>query len=324
MEENIIDFDEKAFLKEHSKVLEILLLDNTSKKNIIWATDSYASRGIHFSDPITLDIICSKDIVKPRVNKSKNELQKRIKVNGEVFTPSWVVNKQNNSIDRIWFDGKDVFNIENDNNGWTTIKDKIPFSETKTHIDYLKDLRIEITCGEGPYLVSRYDTVTGEFIKVENRIGLLDRKFRVVNENSSSKEEWIEKAFIALKATYGYEWQGDNLLLARENVLLTYIDYYQSRFNEMPNDKLLEEVAFIISWNLWQMDGIKCVIPNSCKTNKVETCNIFGEVEIVESGCEGCQKDNHALHNGIYSKIMDWDKNKPFKYASFVTGGFVK
>lgn len=44
--------------------------------------------------------------------------------------------------------------------------------------------RIEISCGEAPYLVSRYDTVTGEFIELLSRIVLLDRKLRVVTENT--------------------------------------------------------------------------------------------------------------------------------------------
>jgi hypothetical protein len=39
---------------------------------------------------------------------------------------------------------------------------------------------MEISCGEAPYLVSRYDTVSGNIISVDDRIGLLDRKLRVV------------------------------------------------------------------------------------------------------------------------------------------------
>ena len=31
---------------------------------------------------------------------------------------------------------------------------------------------MEITCGEAPYLVSRYDAVTGEVINLKSRIGL--------------------------------------------------------------------------------------------------------------------------------------------------------
>ncbi len=49
--------------------------------------------------------------------------------------------------------------------------------------DYIDSKRLEITYGEAPYLVSRYDASTGEMIDIHKRIGILDRKLRVVNEN---------------------------------------------------------------------------------------------------------------------------------------------
>ena len=49
--------------------------------------------------------------------------------------------------------------------------------------DYINNIVLEITCGEAPYLASRYDTTTGEYIFVNNRIGFLDRKLRIINEN---------------------------------------------------------------------------------------------------------------------------------------------
>ena len=86
-----------------------------------------------------------------------------------------------------------------------------------------------MTCGEAPYLVSRYDTVTGEIIPIDRRIGLLDRKLRVVNENAASEEEWLTWARRAVQSCYGYEFQGDNLLLARQNILFSYIEYYEQK-----------------------------------------------------------------------------------------------
>lgn len=38
-------------------------------------------------------------------------------------------------------------------------------------------------------MVSRYDTVTGETISISQRIGLLDRKLRVVSENTETEEQ---------------------------------------------------------------------------------------------------------------------------------------
>lgn len=65
-------------------------------------------------------------------------------------------------------------------------------------------------------------------------------------------------------STYGYEWQGDNLILAREALLYTFIDYFRAKFGKDPLLKSLQNIAEVISWNIWQMDGLKGVIPNSC------------------------------------------------------------
>ena len=281
-----IDINEKSLYEKYPAILDLLLLDNTTKKNIIWATESYKRRGYKFHDNIyPLSVIKGK-IIQPRSKKAKAEQSKRSKDSAEVFTPSWMCNKQNNLIDEAWFNRKDVFNTEM-NEDWVIKDEKIMMPVGKTWVDYIKDTRLEISCGEAPYLVSRYDTVTGNPIETKKRIGLLDRKFRILNENCKNDEEWIIYSLEALKSIYGFEWQGDNLLLARENVLYTFIDYYMERFNKEPNEELLIEVATIISWNIWQMDGIKCVIPNSCKVEKLVQYNLFGEEEIIESGCTG-------------------------------------
>ena len=73
--------------------------------------------------------------------------------------------------------------------------------------------------------MSRYDTVTGEEIEISRRIGLLDRKLRVLSENVDSEIEWYSWAKKAFQSIYGFEWQGDNLLLARENLLLQSSDW---------------------------------------------------------------------------------------------------
>lgn len=314
-----IDINEKSLYEKHPAILDLLLIDNTTKKNIIWATESYKRRGYRFNDCISPFNITNAKIIQPRSKKAKAEQTKRSKDSAEVFTPSWMCNKQNNLIDEAWFGRKDVFNTEI-NNDWAVNEEKIIIPKGKTWLDYIKDTRLEISCGEAPYLVSRYDTVTGNPIETKRRIGLLDRKFRVLNENCLNDDEWEKYALEALKSIYGFEWQGDNLILARENVLYTFIDYYIERFNEEPNEELLIEVATIISWNLWQMDGIKCVIPNSCKVEKIVQYNLFGEEEILEAGCVGCSKGTIHRHNGIYPKIMDWEKNKKIRYVDLLGG----
>ena len=125
-------------------------------------------------------------MVRPRVLKTLEEQNQRSKDMAEVFTPSWVCNAQNNLIDEAWFGRPNVFNTEYvDENGehlWTPTEGKIQFDNKNSERSwqaYVKDTRMEMTCGEAPYIVSRYDTVSGNRIPVSHRIGLLDRKLRV-------------------------------------------------------------------------------------------------------------------------------------------------
>ena len=196
----------------------------------------------------------------------------------------------------------------------------VPFPSTdgKTWQDYVKDTRLEMACGEAPYLVSRYNVITGEDIAVRDRIGLLDRKLRVVGENVTEEKEWNKWAMEAYKSIYGFEWQGDNLVLAREAMIYTFFDYYRLLFGKMPTKAQTRKVAEIVSWNLWQMDGLKAVIPGSCYEIKRKEYTLFGEeIEYVEK-CEGCEKDDIFKHNGIYCRIMDWDKKKTVRFVDLL------
>ena len=260
-----IDINETEVLKQYPEVLEMLLKDHTTQQNIYWATDSYADRGegYQFKDAIIADSITGDNgmIIRPRSVKSKDEQTKRSKDMAEVFTPSWVCNAQNNLIDDAWFGKQGVFNAESPEHTWKATTGKIEFPEGKTWKDYVRDTRLEITCGEAPYLVSRYDTVSGMPIELAERIGLLDRKLRVVSENTETTGEFLDWCQEAYKNTYGYEWQGDNLLLAREALLFTFLDYYRAKFGEEPLLKSIQYIAYIISWNVWQMDGLKFCPP---------------------------------------------------------------
>ena len=113
----------------------------------------------------------------------------------------------NNLCDEEWFEKKDVFNQQEERR-WITNKEKIKFPDTKNWTQYVDSRRLEITCGEAPYLVSRYDASTGDYIKLHNRIGILDRKMRVVNENTEDKDEWYRWTTRAFQSIYGYEYRG--------------------------------------------------------------------------------------------------------------------
>ena len=219
------DIKENNILNIDPIILSILLKDKTTNKNIIWATDNYKSKGFRYreNDSIEIELITGKNgnTIKPRIEKNKKEQQSRARDKAEVFTPSWVCNAQNNFVDEAWFWRKNVFNTEIDN-GRKSNKKKIIFPENKKWQDYVQDTRLEISCGEALYIVSIYDTVTGKVIKIKDRIGLLDRKLRIIDENTVTKEKLLKWAEIAFKNVYGYDWQGDNVLIAWENLLFTF------------------------------------------------------------------------------------------------------
>lgn len=307
-----IDIKENYIRNLDGALLAILLKDKSSGENLIWATDTYAYRGVGFGpqDYITVKAITGiyGNIVKPRTEKSKKEQQQRIKNKAEVFTPSWVCNKQNNLVDSAWFGREKVFNTEIEKS-WITVTDKIVFPKGKSWKDYVKCNRMEITCGEAPYLTSRYDTVTGDFIEIKNRIGLLDRKLRVVNENVDNEEEWVKWAQTAFKAIYGFDFQGDNVLIARENLLFSFIEAYVDKFGIPPINEYLIEIAKILAWNIWQMDGLKFVVPYSCKPALPLQRSFFDNMNEPQE-CEGCAKNNPHKHTGIYCKVMNWQTHK--------------
>lgn len=317
------DIKENDILAQSPQLLETLLKDHTlssenHRVNIFWATDDYADHGegFQYHDEIRPASITgtNDDIIVPRALKSRQLQQQRSRDMAEVFTPAWICNAQNNLIDEAWFGRKEVFNKEyTDEQGchlWQPNTEKIQFTEGNSWKDYVRDTRLEITCGEAPYIVSRYDTTTGVHISIERRIGLLDRKLRVVSENTETSGEWLEWAQEAYKSIYAYEWQGDNLLIARESMLISFIEYYQQKFGKLPLLKSINYIAYIISWNVWQMDGLKGVVPNSCGERRKVIADLFGPREEV-SQCEGCLKNDIRRHNGVYCQIKDWRAKDP-------------
>lgn len=312
---------EKDTFELDNDILCILLKDNSSGKNIIWAIDDYTHLGdgylAHQQIEIESITVNNEHIIKSRVLKTKISQKYRSKEKAEVFTPSWVCNAQNNLVDDNWFGKKSVFNIEGDKK-WIATTNTIAFPSDKSWQEYVRDIRIEVTCGEAPYLVSRYDTCSGETISIKNRIGILDRKLRIVSENTNTNDEWIQWAKIAIQSTYGFEWQGDNLLISRKNILFTFVEYYKDKFDCYPSKDDIKEIAEIISWNIWQMDGLKGVIPNSCGEKEIISQNLLGDEVIEIQKCKGCEKNDIHNHNGIYCNIKDWSTGEVLKFVSLL------
>ncbi|MEW4353726.1 restriction endonuclease [Streptococcus pneumoniae] len=278
---------ENSIREDFPELLSILLLDQTKsnnrfRKNIIWSTDEYQKYGEKVYAP-TAEILphlitgYMEEVIKPRALKSADERKGRTKAKAEVFTPTWVVKKQNDEVDQA-FQEDDL--------------------ET-----YVGRTWLEITCGEGPYIASRYDMETGLVIPLEERVGFLDRKLYRINQEIDDKAEWQDLVEKAYQACYGFEWSGDSLFLARENLLYTYRDYYVEKWQEPLIYPLLKEIAGIISYNLFQMDGLTYTIPLSEKREKVTEVQLsLFDDEVVE--------DKWSIIPGKRAKVMNWKTGK--------------
>lgn len=322
-------------------ILKTLLCDRTTGRNIIWADNEYEALGDGYmgDDEMTVEKITGMNsgVIKPRIAKEQEKQSQRTKSRAEVFTPSWLCNQMNNDLDEAWFGRRDVFNTEivadDGANTWTPTSNPIEFPKSKGHgwRAYVEATRLEITCGEAPFVCSRYDTVTGDELPVGRRVGFLDRKLRVVTEKTRTRKEWVRRALDALRATYGFEYQGDNLLIARINVFETFAEHLRDHWGSDPEQEELEQAAWIVSWNFWQMNGFTDAVPTNKMDAKAEsTLGTFEEPEpepiqpslfdlfddVFPDGTTEETKEEELKETVPLCVIYDWQNGEPFEFAT--------
>lgn len=252
-----VDISEEGIANDSGTLLTILLKDRTTNKNIVWASPSYEGMGKSFcaDQPIKKNLIIGSydSIIQPRVEKNKRNQELRTRKRGEVFTPPWLVDKQvsivMNEIGDISFES------------------------------FIALRWLELACGEAPYIVTRYDSVSGDIIPVDKRAGFLDRKLQRIAEEATTEKEFIKWSKIAYESSYGYELQGDSLLLARENLLLSFCEHYNNKFDKLPTMKVIKQIATIISYNIFQMNGLTKKTPYSAESKDHIQLNLFDEIK---------------------------------------------
>ena len=306
----VIDIQDDLLKIHKLGLLDRLLVDKTTKKNIMWATNAYCSLGARYdrNEAITVDLITGSNsgVIKTRARKEMEQQSERTRHHAEVFTPRWICQKMNDHADEVWFGSGEVFFQDG---GPTPV---VSFPPKKSWKQYVDSRRLEITCGEAPYLVSRYDAETGEMLPLAKRIGLLDRKLRVVGENTQTEEEWLKWAIRAFQATYGYEFQGDNVLIARVNLLMTFEEYLQARWEREPTKAEWQKLVNIITWNIWQMDGLSGTIPYGTAEEKFQQM-AFDEMFYT---------DEHTWENRQpQCRIYNWLGDRSVEFLSLPTGG---
>lgn len=284
---NSADVLENTIRERMPEILETLLVDRTmstpkKKKNIIWANENYINfcpKAYAATAQMLPELVTGYmgNIIRPRALKSREMQKERTKSKGEVFTPTWIVKKQNDLVEEDY------------------ITDELEI--------YVKRVWLEITAGEAPYMATRYDMETGEIIPLTERVGFVDRKLKRINLEVDDKAEWQRLVLEAYKSSYGFEWSGDSLLLARENLLYTYRDYYYSKWLKEPTCGLFADIAEIISYNIFQMDGLKYIIPLTEKREKIS------DVQMSFFDSKEPEEQWH-ITPGKRVKIMNWKTNK--------------
>ena len=280
-------------LKLHSLgLLDKLLLDKTTGKRIMWATDAYTALGPRYgrNEEITPELITGPNasVIKTRARKEMEQQSSRTRQHGEVSTPLWVCERMCDYADEMW--------------------------NSKARWQKYVDARVlEITCGEAPFLVSRYDVESGEAIPIPKRIGLLDRKLQAVNENTRTEEDWLKWVFRAFHATYGYEFQGDNLLIARVNLLMTFEEYLWERWRRKPTLSEYGNLITVIVWNVWQMDGLHGTIPYSTAEEEFRQFSLFEFLD----GMSEPDKENKQPRCRVYN----WLGGGSVEYSDLPTRG---
>ena len=191
-----------------------------------------------------------------------------------------------------------------------------PSHVVKFMVDALDDEKIdsrwlEIACGEAPFITNRYDAETGKKIPLDKRAGILDKKFRGAKNFSEAKR--------AVQSVYGYEIQGDSLLIARANVLLSFAEAAGKI-----SDSDLAEVAEIVAWNFFQFDGMTEPPAQTSLFDDAPACEIIdwnAERKFIFGG-NAMKKFDFVISNPPYQEEKEDNGRQPPVYHKFMEAAF--
>ena len=129
-----------------------------------------------------------------------------------------------------------------------------------------------------------------------------------MDENTTTPDEWMKWTLRAFQSVYAYEFQGDSLLLARENLLYTFLENYHYRFKEKATVAQTKKIANVIAWNVWQMDAFTLLPPYTEEESSFMQFSFFDIEEDKKSAAKPC-------------RIFDWRSNESLEFRSLLNGG---
>jgi hypothetical protein len=182
--------------------------------------------------------------LRRRCDKPKAEQRARTKRRAEVFTPTSVVAFMNDHAEAA--------------------KCNVPVEEldTVSWRDRIQLRALDSCCGEGAFTTTLYDPITGEDIPEPERVGILDRKLRLVVEHApmSLAPRYL---LTALRTSYACDIMGDNVILARMNVYLAWLEAYRRAMGTPPSIAEMNEACEVICGTVMQVDALTGMLPAS-------------------------------------------------------------
>lgn len=133
----------------------------------------------------------------------------------------------------------------------------------------MKRTWLEITAGEAPHMATRYDVETGEIVPLTKRVGFVDRKLKRINAEVDDKAEWQRLVLKRINQVMVLSGVVTHFYLLGK-IFFTHTEIIIFK-NGSKNQLMacLVNIAKIISYNLFQMDGLKYIIPLTEKRVKI-------------------------------------------------------
>ena len=86
---------------------------------------------------------------------------------------------------------------------------------------------------------------------------------------------------------------------------MTFVDYLDFKWRREPTEKELKSIANIISWNLWQMDGLKGTVPAKPTEENVQL-----------SLMDFCEEKTEQENIAQKCRIFDWRDNSSILFET--------
>ncbi|MFC3929040.1 hypothetical protein ACVR05_04135 [Streptococcus caprae] len=259
--------------KNHRKQLEhLLLIDRTTRKPLVWASERQAFRGRGFQATDELSTLkftgIYQDVIKPlalKIEEGSAQAAEAINLDGIQH----VIDLELTGMDFL---------------SWT---------------EFLETRWLDKRALEGGFLITPYHQATGQTIPILQRAGILDLKLQAIMREVTSPNAFFTWAQIAYQTSYAYLLAGDDLFLLRDELLKTFDAYYAAKFFLAPLPQFREEIARIISYNIVQMDDSTFSVPPSEPTDQAIQLDLFGQIA-----------EQQAPSAAMKTRIKDWNYNR--------------